>query len=117
MGPAGLGTPHVGKQEQPGDRVMAFSILTVVVTGRQLDVAALGRQGWRKEPEPAHSPAALPSRPAQPPPFPPDVISALIKMSSSESGGAVDRGSKNSKYLVGTVPGALQGSEEGNKCG
>lgn len=50
-----------------------------------------------------HVPPPLP-----PPHGPPDEISALIKMSSSEAGGAVDKGSENSNCLLGTVPGALE---------
>lgn len=34
-------------------------------------------------------------------------------MSPSGSGGAANRGSKTSHYLLGTVPGALEVSEEG----
>lgn len=108
----GLGNPHVGKQEQPGDHMTASSILTVVLTGRQLDVAAWAGRAGERSLCLHHSPASLPSRPAPPPPFPPDFISALIKMSSSEPGGAVNKGSKASSYLLGTVPGALEGSEE-----
>lgn len=44
--------------------------------------------------------------------FPPDAISPLIKMSSSDSGGAANKRTKNSNYLLGTVPGPLEVSYE-----
>lgn len=91
----------------------ASSILTVaVLTGRQLDAASWAGRAGERSLCLRHSPASLPSRPELPPPFPPDVISALIKMSSSEPGGTVNKGSKASSYLLGTVPGALEGSEQ-----
>ena len=44
----------------------------------------------------------------RPPPFPPDAISALIKISSSDSRGTANKGSRNSNYLLEAVPGAVE---------
>lgn len=74
-------------------------------------VADLGRQSWREE----GSPCITALRPPQqtstgntPQLFPPDVISALIKMSSPDSGGAANKRTKNNNYLLGTMPGPLE---------
>lgn len=89
--------------------MIATIVLAVaLLTRRQVDVAALGRQGWRKKHFLRHGPAALPEPSPPPPPGPLDVISALIKMSSSEARGAVNKGSENGNCLLGTVPGALE---------
>lgn len=68
----------------------------------ELEEEASSGGGWR------HRPATLPSRPARPPPFPPDAISALIKISSSDSRGTANKGSRNSNYLLEAVPGAVE---------
>ena len=60
------------------------------------------------------SPADLPARP---PPFTPNANSALIKISSSDSGGSANKGSRNSNYLLEAVPGAVEVSYEEKRVG
>lgn len=50
---------EAGTKGQPGDLVIATIVLSVAIpTRRQADVAALGRQGWRKKHVLRYSPAA-----------------------------------------------------------
>lgn len=96
-----------------GDHTIATPSITVagLVTRRQLHVLP-----WQAELEEKASSCvtALLPAPADPhvPPFPPNAISALIKMSSWDSGGAADKGSKSSNHLLGAAPGALAAAYE-----
>lgn len=85
-----------------GDHTIATRSITVagLVTRRQLHVLP-----WQAELEEKASSCvtALLPAPADPhvPPFPPNAISALIKMSSWDSGGAADKGSKKQQSPSG----------------
>ena len=91
----------------------ASSLLQLLQADQWAWLTRAGRAGGERlslHHSPAPSPADLHRK--HPQLFPPDAISALIKMSSSDSGGAANKRTKNSNYLLGTVLGPLEVSCE-----
>lgn len=116
----GLGNGCSGKWRQPGGCVIPINIFRPCdFLGERLGSSHLGQTELVKEASSCDV-TALPPSPADPhcpPPFPPNAISALIKISSSASRGAANSGSRNSIYLLEAVPGAGQVSGEGKQVG
>lgn len=114
----GLGNGCPGKWGQPGGYVIPINIFHPCdFLGERMGSSHPGQAELVEEASSCDV-TAMPPSPADPhcpPPFPPNAISALIKISSSASGGTASSGSRNSIYLLEVVPGAGQVSCEGKQ--